>query len=1233
MPVTLDPTLASAQDSQSRKPLCRVYSCENEESIPFAGEYITTSTANEEHPEERIHSTGRLFVAYIFGRYLKYGYTDAERTFFTWVTFDLGQYTLGDHVSVCELADTYIGIVWSETSGGTRYIKYRKITVTGVDTDPATTGTIFSVSSSLTFSGPTAIKLTDDTYIMAYALFDGATDYHIYKRTSADFESWSAAGEIDLSTLDDTHRKSNPALMEISAGVIWLAFDYVDSIGPSGEELTNVYYVTSADKLITPSAPTALTSYSEYTEKAEHPAITKVSATDVYLAFDKIMASLHMDQDTDDWRGSTSYIASMHIDIATQKLYLVSTGGSGQLVNVTKIDLASWTIDKTWDTGTTPAFPAYFSSHTAKTYHGDGIYVPVYDGNFISVLNTQTDTIKNYAFFDMGAYGISKNVNWTTISGETIYFVWIDADNDLLYVALGGVFGHVIHIGTIDLTAAGPEYTFTSIVKDTDNDWNRIQGFGQGFMQVVPSADIIICGMDCTGTYDERGGLKVYSLTTGGIWKDYDVNSNPSFPYKGLKRGVYNDGKIAGDFVYQANYGQADYRGLCIIDLTTDVITYVRPSWASVNDYCLKNITLTDAGEYLINAADSVNYGITLYDGTWTLYNNDAIPGLTPSGEDRFIGPIVYNPVTEMIIVGHGNQNASWAGVIMFSRNGYLRQSNYREGEYDGSWSWTDIAPLVIGYTDYEASLCVDPDDDSPYAFWTNMIAEELSIKWDKATPSFDLTPYLLKGEVIERYSTIDPHSGKWDAGLEFSVSHGHLFDTSNSVSLLKQYLAKGRKLQQQFGETVSGADYWEPARIFTISDDGEITYNRGDYPVMKVTAETPRRRWEQIHIVASEYYTATPESIIADILEDYAAIPSESISLGTWDNTVEIEYQFVDLMLSDAIDQIAIHFGYSIRDGVNGIIEAVKISDAKDIDQTYTSNGRVFNVSPKNKESNFINRWTVECEEKSFVELIMAEELAAEWHGTHSWNTGSKDYRIDYTQGSKIFRNPRLEVVQSVKSIGFQLAGSTSEELVDNSHDEADQILWDTYCTISVSSPDLTPQFIAALGGLVGSYYIPDGVAGSWTTRIGSFVTALMIFMCLNILGATVNFQYQIYGQPVVKARRKLSATVDDLISQVKMGQIIADSPFQDPLCYSPADCLTIAEFRKMVDMGERARWTAEMVADLHNEEGDTISVIHPISGDTVIAFLTDLKTTFIMPKSDESDGTFEQTIEGWRR
>ena len=1252
--ITLDATLAAAQSSQDRRPLCKIVSHENVNPIPFDGELLSTSTDDEQHASASTHSTGRLFVAFAVDTgttdTIRYGYTDTARTFFSYVDFALLTGRVAGEVSVVELADNTVGLVWEENASGTRSVKYRVLTVEGVDVVPAVSGTIFTIATASYFTGPAVARLSDDSYLLTYGKMDGA-DYKLYVRTSADFASWSAESAVDLSALTSTQRKANPSLIALAGGVVWLLFDYVESIGPNGEVLTNVYYAASSNKFSTNSAAAALTSYTEYGNRAEHPVAAADLTGLVYLAFDRVVSALRIDSDSTGWCSSTSPISNMHIDVPRQKLYAVSSrmgSGNKTFFCAVKIDLTTWEIDDCWTTATVPAFPDYLSNTAGvwwDDYKGAGEFVPVGHANgIISVLDGELDTITTYAFYDFSAYGIAQNVNWTAPAGLTTYRVakvQIDYDAKRMWVALvrGYYYSQSLVIGWIDLEAAGPTYDFTIVVTrgySGLNDQSCLMGLGSsnGFMEVNASAGLIIVGMEVTaGSY--TGKLQIFDAATGGLWKEYTVASNPTFPYRGMRRGVYNAGLIVGDFTYEAAYNQADYRGLCIIDTATDIITYNRPPFASVNDYGMRNIILTAAGEYIIAAN---TFGIVIFNGTtWRVYDNAALPGMTPSGEEAFYGPIAYNPTTEMVIAGHGNAyNTSWTGLVMFSRDGYIKQSNYIVGTPGTPYSWTSVAALVRGYTDYEATLTFDPDDGSLYAFWTNLNSAELSIKWDKALAEFDVTDYLLRGEAVERAAVIDCETGAWDAWLDFSCSHGHLFDAANATSLLRSYLAGGRRIEMQFGEQVGATQYWEPSRVFTISHDAEVDYSRGEYPTVKVACETPRRRWSQIHIVASEYYSTTPELIIADLLETYANIDSADISLGTWPNSATVEYQFVDILLSEAIDMLALHFGYSIRDGASGVVQAVKITNAAAVAVAYADNSKLLKATPLGKNSSLVNRWVVECEERTFTELLMAEELAATFNASHRWNTGSKEYRVDYTYGNRIYRNPRLVVIDSVESLAFNLAGSCSETLVDNSHDEADFALWDTYCTIEVDSPDLTAAFVAALTQIVGSYFIPDTViawGGGITVRVGSYVSTLWTFIALNILAATGNFQYQVWGQPVAKVRRTVQASADDFDGQVSMGQVICEPPFKDPICGSASECQAVADFRKMVSMSERKRWAAETVADLRVEDGDTVSVLHPISSQMINVFLTDVVTRYIKPEAGSgSTGGIFNVFEGWR-
>jgi hypothetical protein len=221
-----------------------------------------------------------------------------------------------------------------------------------------------------------------------------------------------------------------------------------------------------------------------------------------------------------------------------------------------------------------------------------------------------------------------------------------------------------------------------------------------------------------------------------------------------------------------------------------------------------------------------------------------------------------------------------------------------------------------------------------------------------------------------------------------------------------------------------------------------------------------------------------------------------------------------------------------------------------------------------------------------------------------------------------------------------FELGGGVSETLIDESALDPDENARDTYCIIYIESMDLTGVLAAALAALIAAYWIEDvniyfpGCSGGICKNIpiGKYVALVAIFVALNVLGSTVNCQYKVWGRPLTRVRRTVQAEANDTEMQTKMGRTITETSYQDPISGSVAECQVVANYLKMVGMGERKRWGAEKVPDLRNEEGDTLSVLHPFTGQAITVFLTDNRIEFNVPEEGEG-GDFNQTFEGWRR
>lgn len=1369
----------AAQSSQSHHPLIEILSMEMTPSIPFVGSFLDAASDNmESYPAMFTHSSGRLSLVFADstdtfdhtgGWAVNYAYTDTSRS--AWAAYDRHTITAESHfegLGACELSDATIGVVYFQHTGATRVLKYMILPETG---GAALNAATIATEGDVYVSGPCVIKLADDSYFMAYVLYDvGTAHYHLYTRTSADFATWSAASEIDFgsvsTTVLDTDKKGNPALLQDSTGAIWLYFDNVDEIGPNLEELTNIYYsmtedagvswgassqttlaatnasqaqsadavvlvgnalgltigdttqaqaidkvnvtigitsipITLADSTQTqtigavvitggkivevvnstqvstidavvlsyvttltvqgstqaqstgdtvPSNVTQWSNYTTYGEVGKHPFALQKSAGHQTMIFDQVNGSFHMDHDSVGWTGTTStysYVNSLSYDTATGKLYTTGLNQFGGISAVNEIDVPSWTVTDGWNAvSTTPAFDA--DSTFRGYWHSEGKYTITGDSNIVSLLDATTDTITEYRFALIN--GKAQNVTWTpyaSITAGNIRSGWLDLATNRLYVYLwnGSLYSQGLQIGYIDITEVGPTYTFTTIVTDgqvnSDGILSQVITSGENQLMVYPSVDIILINYKSVSPSTAwPGALRVYNLSTGGLWKMYTQWDYSSIPWSGFHAVHYMDGKIYGGIAYVGTTYELHKRGLCIIDTTTDSITYSRPSWASVDEYGLRDFCETDTGKLLIA---SYGYGITLYDpigSNWTLYDNDSIPGLTPSGGEDFTH-VAFDSVTQMVFAGL--DDASSSGVIMFSLLGAIHRSMYSEGALNGGvWVWAPSLPLVYNYNDYETTASLDPIDSGLYAVWIQASGTDLSLKWAREEPTFDVTTQIVRGTDITLRESIDGSPSE----LLFTVASGHLFDRSNTKSLWKNILKKGKKLTYRIGDQIAGIDYWASQGTFYVSEAKMKGYERGVYPLMDIVARDEREIWAQTDIRATPYYSAQyPEDIIGDLLEHYADKSQVTdIILPVFDNRTQLYAQWIDKSLKDCIDEVARRYGYFVFPDIDGIIRAKKITDTGSTDLTYTDNTKLLQWTPDDSFSDYTNQVVVHGEEQTYIETLLTEKRIAALNASHRWNTGDKTYTVWYSDDrSLVARNPRLVVLESVTALAFDLAGGCDEELNDISSADSTVDNIDKYCEIEVSSPDLTSAFIAALLGIVASYFVPDWVvsAGHFvqtgkTIPVGSYIRMFFVIIALNILASTGNFQYEIWGQPVSKARRSVQSdpalsTANDFQSQQDLGRVLTKH-ITDPLCYSTADCNVVATYEMMWVHNQRdSRVSLSKIIDLRLQVSDKIQGIHPYSNDNITIVVTDRTRKVRIPEKVGGNGDYTDDIEGW--
>ena len=1254
MALSLNATLDTAQDAQTRHPLVEIKSYSTISDIPFAGTFLTNETFDEYDPAVIAHSDGRLCLAYLYGPDpassssdedigIKYVYSDINRSYFTTVTIPLydsfsgANYTL-EHLSLCEMADGNIGMVLlikDLTAGTNYYILYRIITVEG---EAVSDGEIDHWSTGYWTSDPyvylvEAQSSSDSDAYMVVFTKQSASNYIFQKYTSSDFESWTGPTTMSIGGLTSTLYKRNCSLIQISTGDLYLFFDYTEEVGAGSEELRNIYYSVSSDLGATWSDAIQVTEFDTFAVFGSHPQVIQKETDYLTLLFTKHIQALLMDDTASGWP-SGDMASMITIDQSSGYAYITcvySGVGDKYLQCIVKVDLDNWVVLDYWDTSTSPAFlPIYASQHVWYAQHtGEGHFIPVATigtsaTKVASLLDGEANTITDYIFETNTTHNLTKNIDYTLPNTNVkIMSTCVDADNERLYVFLSSIISpYYVIVGYFSLTDAGPTYTFNVVVNDTVNLQEEALGFGtgNGYFKIYPEEDmIIISSYNITG--GQTGCLLVYDITSGGQIKYYRFTDYAAFPYHGIKKFEYKSRHIYGGISYNSGNGQDEYRGLVDINLDTDLIQYHRPSYVELDDYNFYLMDWVDDNNLLIT---HTGYGVAIYNlvgDTWALWSCDNVPGLVPDDVENFMA-VRYYESEELIVVGKGFWGDTWNGISMFSLYGPVRQAQYKEGSWGGAtWDWEDENKLVIGYRDYDMVAVVEPGTTtSMYCFWVNETVDgELSIKWAKDNSTFDLSSYLFQSqEIICRRSIDGGH-----AMLTFAVSEGHLFDPYNQNSLFSLYLKKGRKLILRWGEKVSGSSYWQDAGTFFVTETS-VKYKRGVYTIVSVTAEDERCMWGVNNIIATDHYDTYPESILSDLLQDNANFDVDRINLPTFDNRVVLEHQWIDTALMDIIAQICNRFGYFFRMNVDNEATARKISNEAEVDHTYLDTDTIIEYTPDDKYSDFTNRVVVTGQELAWTEVMYGEERITNMTGTVGWWGYKKDFTIYYSDdGERKCRYPRLDVLETATSIGFKLAGTISEEITSEDVDYR-------YCIVTITAPNLIPLLLAGIAILGSAYFIPDGVVSSFfggvTIPIGRIVEQTGVMLCLLVLGAVGNYQYDIYASPLGNIRRSVQNQADDLEHQTEINNVVLRK-FEDPLCYSVSDCGIVAEFELMVAKAQRRRVKITKVTHLQDEEGDTIRFPHPYSGNLVNVFITDLERRM----RAGSGGYFLDAIEGW--
>ena len=736
----------------------------------------------------------------------------------------------------------------------------------------------------------------------------------------------------------------------------------------------------------------------------------------MHFIYDEFRNALTMDKDSAvGWCSPTLEMvyANSHWDSITDRWYVQfqwTGGGLRRFYGIIEVDVDTWTITNCWNTSSTPAFNIWADSVTAGSYNttlGAHPYCVVtgdVEGNHVSVLNYETDTIVHYAFDDNydALFGLPKNVSYTDhnpIQPERFLgYAQVDSTTKRLYLAYKEA-SNRLSVGWIDLTetvTGDDEYTYNEIVYDAS--WNNASmDFGMvqvapGGVQIFPEFDLIVAGArpgsTGAGTHDME--FRTYELSTGNLVKYYKQTTHSTFPNHGVggKGSVmmYVGGVLFfySHFTWTNLFTQQDQRGIIKINFATDSWEFIRPTTSTDDEYYIRHLIKIDDDHIAMTATHPTDGGIYIMnvnDESWQKIDNTSAPGLTEDGKNS-IGPMLnYDPVRGLFLTGSGVVS-HWTGIIAVSQYGPLRKSQYVLGADSGGWSFGSANPLVQEINGYNAVGAIDPVTNGLYAFWTSQNIQDLSIKWDYEQGGVNLDPYISKEHEI----TVERFIDGTPARLSFTVSHGHLFDKHNINSTLKSILTKFRQITLRFGELSASVSYWKNQGTFIVTETS-MHYERGQYPIMSVTCEDKLATWDNhIVITTDDYFDTDPDVAVDTIVKAHTDFTTSTINLPAMNNKENINHQWVETDTLSIVTQIQNRFGYYPRIDVDGKFSAKEIAEDSIVSQTYTDASQIINFSPDDTYSDFTNQVQVTGEEIGYSEVLHAEERIGVIEGTVGW-------------------------------------------------------------------------------------------------------------------------------------------------------------------------------------------------------------------------------------------------------
>lgn len=1035
--------------------------------------------------------------------------------------------------------------------------------------------------------------------------------------------TWAAASIPAISGVVVTRKKLDSFLFRQDDGTIWLFFTYLTT---GNSELTAVYnllYTKSSDNGAAWGTAVSLTSFTTPNEIVRRPVAVQKLATEIVIAYDSVRTSLTKDKSDSLWTDeSEQSCRGTHFNPATRKLYVPygrNFAGDKILYGIVRIDVDTWEIDRYWNANTVPSIPYYFRvDHSVTNTTGAGQYVAIRSSEAdnarqtILLLDDSANTIVTLSNGDNSSYGVTKNIDGlNALWSDTLTGMTIDATNQRLYVGFYRVTTKSVWAGYIDFS--GGSYEFTSVVPVT----NTTAACDGEFSVDLENGYLLFSGAE----------LRVHLLNGGGLWKSYTYSTNYAFPYVGANYPVISGGKIFASIDgYTADYGQSNYWGLICINPANDSVTVLQPTsvlGGSPRDAQMKQILALTSGELVVSCPDGVAIYSTL-DGTWRIINNSTVAGVFPEGM-VLVGHLDYDPAGNLLFFGCASGTSVFTGVVAFPLEGKIEQTKYIGAQYSGSvWVLASPAPLFRGTHDFGAALAVDPATHGLYAFWTHWNAiEGDQVYWDKEAGIFDLTADIVRDQKIEQKRTVDGVPGS----VSFTLLKGHLYDPSNKSSLLSRYLRKGKKILFRLGEAIDGVDCWQDGTSIYVVKTVALTYKNGSLPQITVTAEDRRTLWEDIGIIASEYYAGSaPDAVLSDILQAHAGVLQADIDFSSLSADDAIYYQWLDTDLKAAVESICDRYGCFIDIGLSdNVIRARKLSANNAVDHTYAS-ANLIDFTPDDSYSSYVNRVTVTGEGRTDIDVETSEESIGRESGTLGFFCCEQVHRIWYSSDHQLrAARPRLEITQNVSSIAFKMGGKMRQWISATDPDGK-------WVEVTSKAPNLIPILVAAIGAYMAADNMPPVVTsgGLATSKTESRIKAAAIYIITQCLAAVGNYSFTIWASPIGQVRQTFQASANDTELQNELNGTIITQTIDDPLVYDVSQAQQVANHDLWVIQSQRKRVKFQKVAHLQDDAGDTIVLPHPYTQADLKMIITNLTRTMYLPGSNGL-GTITDSIEGW--